>query len=320
MSHTAVIGAGAFGTSLAIALSLNGAPVTLWCRDDEAAKTMRRGRKSPRRLPGHDLPKSLAISGNLEEIEADTLLIAVPMQSLATFLAAAPDWSGRTLVACCKGIDRQTGLGPVATLKAKAENSNAALITGPSFATDIARGLPTALTLAAETEARALSLQATLSRPALRLYRTTDTVGAELGGALKNVIALAAGMAIGAGFGDSARAAVIARGFAEMIRYAVAKGAHPETLQGLSGLGDLVLTCTSDKSRNFSAGVAFGRGDQPDMTSTIEGIATAEALATEASAQNLNLPLTIAIHAVATGKMAVEDAVGALLSRPVKQE
>jgi len=319
MTKIAVLGAGAFGTSLAMALALDGSLVTLWCRDTNTANTMRGSRKSPPRLPGHSLPETLSIAHNLADVDADTLLIAVPMQSLANFLAA-PDWSGRTLVACCKGIDRHTGLGPVATLKANAPNSITALLTGPSFAADIARGLPTALTLAAETEAQSLELQSSLSRPALRLYRTTDIIGAELGGALKNVIALAAGMAIGAGFGDSARAAVIARGFAEMTRYAMAKGARPETLQGLSGLGDLVLTCTSDKSRNFSAGIAFGRGEVPDTTSTIEGIATAEALAKEAKARRLDLPLTTAIHAVTTGQMAVEDAVDALLSRPVKQE
>ena len=320
MSDIAVLGAGAFGTSLAMALSLDGANVTLWCRDGDVARTMETTRKSPPRLPGHVLPKTLTIVTDLAQIQAKTLLIAVPMQSLGSFLDTAPNWENRTLVACCKGIDRQTGLGPVATLTAKAPSANPSLLTGPSFAADIAKGLPTALTLAAETETLALTLQNTLSRPALRLYRTTDIIGAELGGALKNVIALAAGMAIGAGFGDSARAAVIARGFAEMTRYATAKGAEPETLQGLSGLGDLVLTCTSEKSRNFSAGIAFGRGEAPDTTSTIEGIATAEALAIEANTRNLDLPLTTAIHAVTTGQMDVQDAVGALLARPTKQE
>ena len=320
MSETAVLGAGAFGTSLAMALSLNGAAVTLWCRNAEVAENMRKTRKSPPRLPGHNLPETLKIETDLTQIHAETLLLAVPMQSLSAFLQTAPDLSGRRLVACCKGIDRQTGLGPVATLQAGSPSAQVALLTGPSFAADIAKGLPTALTLAAPTDAEGLALQTALSRPALRLYRTTDTIGAELGGALKNVIALAAGMAIGAGFGDSARAAVIARGFAEMTRYSMAQGAQPETLQGLSGLGDLVLTCTSDKSRNFSAGVAFGRGETPDLTSTTEGIATAEALAKEARTQDLDLPLTTAIHAVATGKMDVHDVVSALLARPIKQE
>ncbi|SMX25017.1 NAD(P)H-dependent glycerol-3-phosphate dehydrogenase [Boseongicola aestuarii] len=320
MSEIAILGAGAFGTSLAMALSLNGAAVTLWCRNPEVAENMRNTRTSPPRLPGHNLPKTLSVEHDLTQIQSPTLLLAVPMQSLANFLQAAPDWSQRTLVACCKGIDRQTGLGPFATVKGGAPSADAALLTGPSFAADIAKGLPTALTLAAPTDSEGLALQNALSRPALRLYRTTDTIGAELGGALKNVIALAAGMAIGAGFGDSARAAVIARGFAEMTRYSMAKGAQPETLQGLSGLGDLVLTCTSEKSRNFSAGVAFGRGETPDMTSTTEGIATAEALAIEAELHQLDMPLTTAIHAVTTGKIDVHDAVGTLLARPVKQE
>ncbi len=320
MSEIAILGAGAFGTSLAMALSLNGAAVTLWCRNPEVAENMRNTRTSPPRLPGHNLPKTLSVEHDLTQIQSPTLLLAVPMQSLANFLQTAPDWSQRTLVACCKGIDRQTGLGPFATVKAGAPSADAALLTGPSFAADIAKGLPTALTLAAPTDSEGLALQNALSRPALRLYRTTDTIGAELGGALKNVIALAAGMAIGAGFGDSARAAVIARGFAEMTRYSMAKGAQPETLQGLSGLGDLVLTCTSEKSRNFSAGVAFGRGETPDMTSTTEGIATAEALAIEAELHQLDMPLTTAIHAVTTGKIDVHDAVGTLLARPVKQE
>jgi glycerol-3-phosphate dehydrogenase (NAD(P)+) len=320
MSEIAILGAGAFGTSLAMALSLNGAAVTLWCRNPEVAENMRNTRTSPPRLPGHNLPKTLSVEHDLTQIQSPTLLLAVPMQSLANFLQTAPDWSQRTLVACCKGIDRQTGLGPFATVKAGAPSADAALLTGPSFAADIAKGLPTALTLAAPTDSEGLTLQNALSRPALRLYRTTDTIGAELGGALKNVIALAAGMAIGAGFGDSARAAVIARGFAEMTRYSMAKGAQPETLQGLSGLGDLVLTCTSEKSRNFSAGVAFGRGETPDMTSTTEGIATAEALAIEAELHHLDMPLTTAIHAVTTGKTDVHDAVGTLLARPVKQE
>ncbi len=320
MSDIAVLGAGAFGTSLALALSLNGANVTLWSRDEAIADTMRKTRTSPPRLPGFALPASLSISNDLNALKSTTLLIAVPMQSLSGFLDAAPNWTNRTLVACCKGIDRTTGLGPIATLRKSRPASQVALLTGPSFAADIARGLPTALTLAADTDALARALQAQLSRPALRLYRTADTIGAELGGALKNVIALAAGMAIGTGFGDSARAAVIARGFAEMTRYAISKGAEPDTLQGLSGLGDLVLTCTSEKSRNFTAGCAFGRGELPDRTSTIEGIATAEALAHEASRHALDLPITLAVNAVASGKMDVANAVDALLARPPKQE
>ena len=318
MSDIAVYGAGAFGTSLAIALSLDGARITLWCRDPDAATSMQKSRLSGPRLPGFSLPDTLQVTSDFKSVQSDICLIAVPMQSLSSFLQVG-DFDGRKLVACCKGIDVSTGLGPVATIQNAAPNVLPALLTGPSFAVDIARGLPTALTLAAADDAMASNLQAKLSRPMLRLYSTSDTIGAELGGALKNVMALASGMAIGAGFGDSARAAVIARGFAEMSRYACAKGALLETLQGLSGLGDLVLTCTSDKSRNFRAGVCFGRGEAPDAM-TIEGIATAAAVANDALDSGLDMPITQAVAAVTSDSLDVTAAVEGLLSRPARKE
>ena len=320
MSGIAVIGAGAFGTSLALTLAQDGSDVALWGRDADDIAEMARARTTGRRLPGFDLPSSLTPVSEIDAVTSPIALLAIPMQSLGTFLAEHPSLRDRTLVACCKGVDRATGLGPVRTIQAVAPDATAALLTGPSFAADIARGLPTALTLAAANMDTATQLQAALSRPTLRLYRTTDTIGAELGGALKNVIALAAGMAIGAGFGDSARAAVIARGFAELTRYATSKGAAMETLQGLSGLGDLVLTCTSEKSRNFTAGLALGRGEAVPAGTTVEGIATAAALADEAQRNSLDLPLTIAIHSVASGTADVAEAVAALLARPPKQE
>lgn len=316
----AVLGAGAFGTSLALALSRDGQAVTLWARDAEVARSMQDTRVTGARLPGFTLPETLTVTGDLASIDADTLLLAVPMQSLASFLTQAPDVSGRALVACCKGIDRQTGLGPVATIEATCQKATAALLTGPSFAADIARGLPTALVIATRQAADATRLQNALSRPALRLYRSTDVTGAELGGALKNVIALAAGIAIGAGLGDSARASVIARGFAEMGRFAGANGAETETLQGLSGLGDLVLTCTSEKSRNFVAGQVLGRGETPDPSKTVEGIATASAIVALANQQGLDMPLTGAVAAVAEGKLDIRSAIEALLARPVGTE
>ena len=318
MSQVSVFGAGAFGTSIAIALSKDGADVTLWCRDPDVAASMQTSRTSGPRLPGLPLPDSLRVTSEIETVQANTCLIAVPMQSLRSFLEAAKLSDGR-LVACCKGIDLKTGQGPVATIQGIAPGAIPALLTGPSFAADIARGLPTALTLAAQDDAVARALQTQLSRPMLRLYRTTDTIGAELGGALKNVIALASGMAIGSGFGDSARAAVIARGFAEMARYASAKGALLETLQGLSGLGDLVLTCTSDKSRNFRAGVCFGRGETPEAV-TIEGIATAAAIARDARSSGIEMPITQAVSAVTNDELDVKAAVESLLSRPFKKE
>lgn len=320
MSAIAVLGAGAFGTALALALSRDGTPVTLWCRDPSVAEKMAATRRTGPRLPGFDLPPSLSVSADLASVTAETVLLAVPMQELRKFLAASPVPGGRRLVACCKGIDRETGRGPFATIRETCPDATPALLTGPSFAIDIARGLPTALVLAADSDDVALGLQQELSRPHLRLYRSTDHIGAELGGALKNVIALAAGMTIGAGLGDSARASVIARGFAEMSRFATAKNALLETLHGLSGLGDLVLTCTSEKSRNLRAGMAFGRGERPEAGATIEGIATAAAVAAEAARLDLDLPLTHAVAEVAAGRWDVRRAVETLLARPVRKE
>ena len=225
-----------------------------------------------------------------------------------------------TLVSCAKGIDRKTGLGTVATLNAARPTATTALLTGPSFAVDIAMGMPTAIVLASAKEEDAKALQAALTRPVLRLYRTTDVIGAELGGSLKNVVALAAGIAIGAGLGDSARASVIARGFSELTRYATAKGAQTETVQGLSGLGDLVLTCTSEKSRNFTAGIALGKGVTPDTHSTVEGLATAPTVRDDALRLGLDLPLIATVAEVVEGKLDIKRAIDSLLARPVGTE
>jgi glycerol-3-phosphate dehydrogenase (NAD(P)+) len=315
-----VLGAGAFGTSLALALARDGASVTLWCRGADDAARMHDTRKTGRRLPGHALPDSLAVTHDTAAFRSEVCLLAVPMQQLAGFLSENSGLDGRTLVACCKGIDLKTGLGPVATIRNACPSAIAALLTGPSFAADIAQGLPTALVLASEHEAHSVTLQSLLSRPALRLYRSTDVTGAELGGALKNVVALAAGIAIGAGLGDSARASVIARGFAEMARYAAAKGARTETIQGLSGLGDLVLTCTSDKSRNFMAGYDLGRGKPVDPSTTVEGIATAQAIARSAPQSGIEMPLSQAVAAVTLGQLDIATAIETLMSRPARKE
>ncbi len=314
----AVLGSGAFGIALAIVLSRDGTPVALWGRDADDVRGMQETRKSGRRLPGHDLPDSLTVTASLSEISTETTLLAVPAQQLASALAELQIRS-RALVACCKGIDRATGLGPVATIEAAYPAASAAMLTGPSFAADIADGLPTALVLATRDDQEGARLQAELTRPALRLYRTDDVIGAELGGALKNVVALAAGIAIGAGLGDSARASVVARGFAEMTRYAEARGARADTLHGLSGLGDLVLTCTSEKSRNYAAGIRLGQGKAPEPT-TVEGLATAEVIATEARRLDLDLPLMRAVADVVRGDLDIPSAIATLLARPVGKE
>ncbi len=315
-----VLGSGAFGTSLAIALAQDGDAVTLWSRDASQADQMQSTRTSGRRLPGYELPRSLTVTSDPSAFDANICLIAVPTQKLGGFLADLPTGTDQALVACCKGVDRSTGLGPVATIRQHRPQATAALLTGPSFAADIARGLPTALVLATENIQDATTLQTRLTRPALRLYRSTDVIGAELGGALKNVIALAAGIAIGARLGDSARASVIARGFSEMGRYAAAKGAKTETIQGLSGLGDLVLTCTSDKSRNFMTGVALGQGRTPDPATTVEGLATAPTVSSAATDLGLDLPLMRAIADVVEGRLDIPHAIETLLSRPVGKE
>ncbi len=313
-----VLGAGAFGTSLAIALAHGGVPVTLWGRDARAIETMRRTRRSGDRLPGHDLPESLTLTSDLEKATAELCLLSVPTQELRAMLKALPTMPPR-LVACCKGIDRNTGLGPVSTIENAFPSAGAAMLTGPSFAVDIVRGLPTALVVATRDEALGVQLQTTLTRPALRLYRTTDVTGAELGGAIKNVVALAAGMSIGAGLGDSARASIIARGFSEMTRYSKSKGAISETLHGLSGLGDLVLTCTSEKSRNFAAGIAIGKGI-PHDTQTVEGLATARVVADDAVRIGLDLPIMASVADVVDGKLDISAAIATLLARPVGKE
>ncbi|MBV2359522.1 NAD(P)-dependent glycerol-3-phosphate dehydrogenase [Thalassococcus sp. CAU 1522] len=312
----AVLGGGAFGTALAISIA-QVRPVILWARNAQDWTD----RQSPR-LPDAPVPDAVALTGDLKRaIGADTLLFAVPMQSLSGLLAAIPETlQGKALVACCKGIDLRTGQGPAHRLAETKPEATAAILTGPSFATDIARGLPTALTLACADDTVGQALQTELSTPNLRLYRSTDVAGAELGGALKNVIAIASGACMGAGLGDSARAALMTRGFAEMMRLALHFGARTETLAGLSGLGDLALTCTSPLSRNFRFGEALGRGDTPDATMTVEGKATARAALDIAERAGLSLPITTAVHAISTGQTSVADAIQGLLARPLKEE
>ncbi|MGA0615667.1 NAD(P)H-dependent glycerol-3-phosphate dehydrogenase [Paracoccus sp. KR1-242] len=310
-----IIGAGAFGTALAVTLSAK-VPVSLWARGMDWAPT----RENPR-LPGVRLPDDITLTGDLDVALAETVLLALPAQVLGGFLAEhAARLDGRNLVSCAKGIDLGTLTGPSALIAATCPAATRAVLTGPSFAADIARGLPTALTLACDDASAAESLQRQLSTPSLRLYRTSDVTGAELGGALKNVIAIAAGAAIGAGYGDSARASIITRGFAEMVRLATALGARPETLSGLSGLGDLVLTCTSEQSRNFRYGLALGAGRDFAPGTTVEGAATARAVAALAPRLGVELPVSGLVAGLAEGRVAMEHALDILLNRPLKEE
>ncbi|KEO54339.1 NAD(P)H-dependent glycerol-3-phosphate dehydrogenase [Thioclava pacifica] len=315
----AVLGAGAFGTALAASLAQKG-PVTLWARDPDQAKAMQTTRENTRRLAGVKLPANVSVTSEIASAFAsDTLLLAMPMQQMAGFLNShAETLTGKTLVSCSKGIDLATGQGPTGLIRSLVQGARAAVLTGPSFAADIARGLPTALTLACADHSEAL--QAELSTPTLRLYRTTDTTGAELGGALKNVYAIAAGTVIGAGLGDSARAALMTRGFAEMLRVALALGARAETLSGLSGFGDLVLTCTSEQSRNFRLGYALGSGAGFDAAITVEGVATAKALNALAERHQIEIPVAAMVNALTQQEISVSEAMQILLARPLKEE
>lgn len=310
----AILGAGAFGTALAVALSANGS-VTLWGRSTDW------GRENPR-LPGVTLPDAVTVTDDLPQAaQAGTLLLALPAQKLNDFLAAnAGILRGKTLVSTAKGIDLTQLTGPSQLIATACPDAAVAVLTGPSFAADIARGLPTALTLACADAGRGKALQHALSTPVLRLYRTTDVIGAELGGALKNVIAIAAGVAIGAGLGDSARAAIVTRGFAEMSRLSARLGARPETLAGLSGLGDLMLTCSSIQSRNFRFGHAKGAGRDFDAATTVEGAATALAVTGLARQMGEEVPIAAMVAQLAQGKVSVGDAMELLMNRPLKEE
>ncbi len=316
-----IAGAGAFGTALAIALARKGPDVTLWARDTAAAQAMQTAGENARYLAGARFPAGLRVTANSADLAgAQALLLAVPMQSLAGFLQDNPQaMSGQPLIACCKGVDLTSLRGPSAVIAARYPGAAIGVLTGPSFAADIARGLPTALTFA-YTGSAAETLQEALSTPTLRLYLSPDLTGAELGGALKNVIAIAAGVVIGAGLGASARAALMTRGFVEMQRLAQALGGRPETLTGLSGFGDLVLTCASDQSRNFRYGLALGTGQRFDPSVTVEGAATAQAVARIAAQRGIDMPITAMIAALIAQKITLEQAVAALMSRPLKQE
>jgi len=291
-----VAGAGAFGTGLAIALARKG-DVMLWGRKPEHMDTLSAARENARHLPGCKLPSALEVTSDTGCIEgADIVLLCVPTQQISGFLKAnVTALTGKSIIACCKGIDLETGLGPANVITAHIPTAISAILTGPSFAADIAQGLPTALTLACSDPDAAESLQTTLTRPTLRMYRTTDVAGAQLGG-------------------------VITRGYAEMQRFAAFRGAEPETLMGLSGLGDLILTCTSPQSRNYSFGLSLGRCETYDPTKTVEGAHTARAVASLSEQHGLDMPISRAVDDLVQGRANVAEALRMLLSRPLKEE
>jgi len=324
--HIAVIGAGAFGTALALTQAQNGAKpdpdtprIILWGRSAPDMAQMQETRENARHLPGVPLPETITATADIAQVaRADVILLSIPTQALRGFLQThGAALKTATLVACCKGVERGTGLLPTQIITDVLPGAKTAVLTGPSFAADIARGKPTALTLATDVPDGA-ALQERLSTPTLRLYLSDDPLGAQLGGALKNVIALAAGMVIGADLGESARAALMTRGFAEITRLAAAQGAHPETLLGLSGFGDLILTCSSEKSRNFSHGIRVARGDVDTGGKTVEGVMTAHAVSEEGA--DMDLPVIHMVSALLKGEVSLAKAMETLLQRPLKTE
>jgi len=324
MSTVAILGAGAFGTALALALAQKH-PVTLWARDPAHAAEMARDRENRRRLPGLTLPPEVHVEADLRAAVGPTqvVLLATPMQALAGFAAEhAAALEGKALVSCCKGLDLGSRRGPAGILADACPRATVAVLTGPSFAADIARGLPTALTLACADDLAGVRLQRRLAGPTLRLYRTSDVIGAELGGALKNVVAIGAGIVCGAGLGESARAALITRGHAEMQRLAMRLGARPETLAGLSGLGDLVLTATSERSRNYTFGQALARDYARtfDRGVTVEGVATARAVVELAGRLGVAVPVSETVAMVCGGVLTIAEAIDRVFNRPLKEE
>ena len=317
-----ILGAGAFGTALAVTFARTGSKVRLWGRDIKFMRKLAAEQCNKKYLPNASFPKSMSLSKDLENaLDADIILFAVPTQKLSHFLeGVGPTLDRKLLVACCKGIDLGTGRGPSAVLTKYAPGCVAATLTGPSFATDLAANMPTALTLACKKICAGKELQSALATPVLRIYTTTDVIGAELGGAFKNVMAIACGICIGAGFGDSARAALMTRGYAEMLRLALAMGAKVETLSGLSGLGDLSLTCMSENSRNFRYGLALGRGKGFDSNITVEGVATAHAALGHPEFSKIDMPITKIVHGISNGTTDIADAMKKLMNRPQKEE
>ena len=324
--HIAVVGAGAWGTALALTCTRAGRKVMLWEPDAAHAASLRRTRESLF-LPGVRIGDEIAVADRLADIaDAHAILLVVPAQAVRTVAAAmAPVVApGTPVIVCAKGIEAGTGKFMSEVIAECLPGAAAAILSGPSFAADVARGLPTAVTLAAADVTLAADLAHAVSSASFRPYHSTDVRGVEIGGAAKNVLAIAAGVVAGRGLGASATAALTSRGFAELMRFGRTFGAKPETLMGLSGLGDLLLTCSSPQSRNFTFGINLGRGHKPATiqaaTGLAEGAFTAAALVEMARDRGVDMPIAFAVAALIDERMSVEAAIESLLSRPLKAE
>src|SRR5689334_20782657 len=326
IDRIAVVGSGAWGTALANAAARAGRTVTLVARSESTAAALSETRVNPR-LPGVRLDERIAVTARIGEAgAADAVLLAVPAQALrsaATRLAAALT-RPTPVIACAKGIERGTQKFMTEVIAESAPAAVPAILSGPSFAADVARGLPTAVTLATADRTRAEALARALGSANFRPYHATDVRGVEIGGAAKNVLAIAAGIVAGRALGASASAALTTRGFAELVRFGRAYGARTETMMGLSGLGDLILTCSSPQSRNFSFGMNLGKGlavkDIHGKTGLAEGAFTAPVLLEMAREKEVDMPIAAAIAAVLAGETSVYEAINSLLARPLRAE
>jgi glycerol-3-phosphate dehydrogenase (NAD(P)+) len=321
----AILGAGAWGVALANVAARAGHDVALWARDAAHVAEIRATGES-RRLPGVKLHGGVRPEASLDAAaKADLVLAVVPAQATDDLAARLVGLlkPGVPVVLCSKGIERGTGRFMSDIVAARLPDNPPAVLSGPSFAADVSRGLPTAVTLAATDEDLARQIAATLTSSTFRLYHTTDLRGVEIGGAAKNVLAIACGAARGRGLGASAEAALVARGFAELRRFGAAWGARPDTLMGLSGLGDLVLTCGSEQSRNFALGLALGRGEAPGGAGhgkLAEGAATAPVLLEMARSRGVEMPIAACVEGLLTGRLGIDEAIEALMTRPSRAE
>ncbi len=328
MHKIGIIGAGAWGTALATVARRAGQCVTLWCRRQEVAEAINSVHQNKQRLPGVQLDPEISATNELREaVNTDLVLLCVPAQFMRDIcIQVAEIWKPRVpAVICAKGIERDTQALMSEVLTETLPNAIIAVLAGPSFAAEVAREKSTAVTFASADPAVELAGPQALGTTHFRIYATSDVIGAQLGGAVKNVLAIASGIVQGRGLGDNARAALITRGLAEMSRLAIAKGAKPETLIGLSGLGDLVLTCNAMQSRNFSFGVAIGKGAAPievleGRSAVTEGVFSAESVAALASRLKVEMPISMAVDAVLNHDADIDHTITELLERPFKIE
>ena len=320
-----IIGAGAWGTALAQIASVGGRETLLWALESDVVEAVNSRHENPIFLAGVSLSPGIRATSDLTELDGcDAWLVVTPAQHMRSILERAGDCD-KPLVLCAKGIEEKSGQLLHKVAKEACPGAQVAVLSGPTFAHEVAKGLPTAVTLAAEDAALAEQLRDRIKQPTFRIYVSDDLAGAEIGGAVKNVLAIACGVVEGKGLGQNARAALIGRGFAEMTRFGLAFGAKRETLTGLSGLGDLVLTCSSTSSRNYSLGKGIGEGrSAPELLSdrktVAEGAFTAPVLARLAREKGIDMPIVEAVDAIIAGRANVDEVLGALLSRPSKSE